>query len=469
MKKFLFIVLVVIIGNKALAQKTFKTDEDFLKIYVDGQLVVDNWTLNATVNPDIFEAEIKKKVSIVEYKDNKNTVTFEVKKGQIIDFIIIDRNNQTANQQIKGIEPNVNFTKKYIKKYQGKTIVEIPEVSELVNIIMVLHKDAEKDLNMFDTQTNYYERILTHFEPYRNHPIIDTIQKYIKDIEYKEDYKASVFSNESYWYYYAMKMNACLYTFNKNGKKITNKGYIKNFGFNNFDPMKDIELIEDFAKKSNFRKFYNDNKLYYSDLLSTYNQLNPIQKMQNWLAEKFKFSDESYMIYFSPLVAGAHSTKKFEANNFKQSFMFIARAEMDKDYSQIINELLESRVVFTEIDHNYVNPISDDFVNEINNSFSNREKWANGEQTSAYETNYKVFNEYMTFGVYSLYLLDNYTQADFEDFLPLMENQMEKNRGFTRFKDFNRELIRLYQQNKNQPMNELYIKILSWSSNVNSE
>src|SRR5690606_39390835 len=53
-------------------------------------------------------------------------------------------------------EPYAYFSKEYIEKYNNKSVVEIPEVSELVNIIMALHKDAENEDNMFDVSTEYY-------------------------------------------------------------------------------------------------------------------------------------------------------------------------------------------------------------------------------------------------------------------------------------------------------------------------
>ncbi|MCO7355892.1 DUF4932 domain-containing protein [Riemerella anatipestifer] len=372
--------------------------------------------------------------------------------------------------QTKGIEKNVNFTKNYISKHKGKTTINIPEVSELVNIIMALHKDAEKDNNMFDTKTDYYKEVKNYFAPYRTHPILDTIQKYISDIKYYDQYGANMFSRESYGYYYALKMNACTYEFSNDGK-IKNNGTVKEVakGWYMFDPMKDIKLFEDFARKSNFRKFYKNHKNYYNGLITTYNQLNPVQKMQKWLDNKFGFGYGSYAIYFSPLVNGAHSTQRFEDNGFTQTMMFINRAELDKEYSKTINELLESRVVFTEIDHNYVNPVSDRHLEKIKYSFSNLEKWAMSDVLTTYNSAYKVFNEYMTFAVYSLYILDNYKEDEFKEYLPMLEKKMVEQRKFIKFKEFNRTFIEKYRLNKNIKPDELYIYMLNWAENINKK
>jgi len=68
-------------------------------------------------------------------------------------------------QQVK--TPNVTFSKNYIKAHKGNTTVEILEVSELVNIIMALHVDAEKESNMFDTKSAYYKKIKNPFQSLR--------------------------------------------------------------------------------------------------------------------------------------------------------------------------------------------------------------------------------------------------------------------------------------------------------------
>jgi hypothetical protein len=468
MKSHFILALALFASFSSFGQTIFKTESKVVSILINNQVVVEKWTVSPETNPDIFKAECTKKVNKVTFKTDKDSISFNVSIGQKINFIIQNSKNEKAYTQIQGIKPNVNFTKEYIKVNDGKTIVQIPEVSELVNILMVLHKDAEKEGNMFDTNTDYYKEVKEYFKPYLSHPALDTINKYITDLKYSEDEKISLFSNQSYYYYYALKMNACAYEFDKNGK-IKNNQIVKEFAkdWYPFDPMKDIKVFEDFAKKSNFRMFYKNHKLYYNNLIATYNQLNPISKMQNWLDKKFGFGYGSYVVYFSPFISGAHSTQSFESNNFNQSFMFIAKAEIDKKYSPTMNELLESRIVFTEIDHNYVNPISDKYLERINKSFSKREKWAKGEQTSAYKVPYMVFNEYMTFAVYSLYVQDNYSKDDLIEYLPKLENQMEESRGFNNFKKFNRKLLEKYEENKNIKMTDLYDYILNWADNEN--
>jgi hypothetical protein len=468
MKKTINLLFATLVTISSFGQTIFKTESKTLSISINNEIVVEKWTLSPELNPDVFKADCTRKWNKVTFKADKDSVSFSIRIGQKIDFIIQNSENVKAYTQIVGIKPNVFFTKKYIRTNNGKTFVAIPEVSELVNVLMALHKDAEKEGNMFDTKSTYFNEVKSYFKPYLNHPAMDTIHKYITDLKYIDDIKISVFSDPSYNYYYSLKMNSCAYDFDKNGA-IKNNNIVQQYakGWNTFDAMKDIKVFEDFAKKSNFRAFYKNHKDYYDELIATYNQLNPISKMQDWLDKKFGFGYGSYVVYFSPLIYGAHSAQRLESNNFKQSYMFIARAEFNKEYTPTMNELIEGRVVFTEIDHNYVNPVSDTFLNKINTTFSNREKWAKGEVTSTYKNPYMVFNEYMTFGVYSLYVNDNYSKADIEDFLPKMEKQMEESRGFINFKKFNRTLLEKYQQNPNIKMIDLYEYILNWAEAEN--
>ncbi|MEX0274465.1 MAG: DUF4932 domain-containing protein [Flavobacteriaceae bacterium] len=465
-----FILLVSLLFLGCHTQKEeFHTQEEHLTIRVNGKVFTKNWRIAPELKPDVFEADCKLPENTVTFSDGKDSLWYHVRLGDTIDFQVILNQKDTAVTRIIGVRPNVNFTLEYIQRNKGKVHVAIPEVSELANILVALHKDAEKDQNMTDSRTEYYKRVRTHFQPYAHHPIMDTVQKYIGGLRYIESLEDSIFSEESYKYYYALKMNACSYQFDQNGQ-IVNDGIIQQMakGWNDFDPMKDVALMTDFATKSDFRTFYQQNKPYYDSLLTTYRQLNPIDKMQQWLDEKFGFTYGNYSIYFSPLVYGAHSTKGFKEGDFNQTFMFICPSDYLEEYSNTMNEMVQSRVVFTEIDHNYVNPVSDKYLDQIDTVLSHRDKWAKGEITAMYGTPYKVFNEYMTFGVYSLYLDDMYPEENLLEYLPIMENMMEDTRGFIQFKAFNRELLDTYRKDRTQSMDTLYAHMFKWCDTMNS-
>lgn len=469
--KQIFVVMAILSGFlQGFSQEVLHTTNRILALKINNQ-PVERWDIAPEINPDILEVECTQKKNLVYVSGGKNILKFVIKKGQKADFKVQTDAGETAHIRLVGVAPNVRFTKKYIKENRGKVAVQIPEVSELVNILMILHQYAERDRNMFDIDSDYYKRVKEYFAPYRNHPAIDTIQKYITRPRLNRDQQVYLFPMESYNYYYALKMNSVDYEFDKNGR-IKKKGLIDQVGKSwgaTFDPMKDVAVFEDFAKKSNFRKFYADNKPYYDKLLATHKRLNPIKQMQQWLDKKFGFSYDSYLIYFSPLNRGAQAATQFEKDDFKQTFMFVSKVKDDENHTPTMNELLASWIVFTEIDHNYVNPTSDKVLSRINEVFSNREKWAQGEITDAYPDPYAVFNEYMTFGLFSLYANDFYSESDVNQFLPIFEQMMERTRGFIHFRSFNRELLKKYKENPNIPMLDLYHHILNWAAVENAK
>jgi hypothetical protein len=420
-----------------------------------------DWTISPQLKPDRLEVECKKRVTKVAFISDVDSIAFNVKVGDTIQFYVLQSGKEKALTEIVGVPKNVNFTRKYIRENQGKFAVEVPEVHELANILVAISKVGQQDSNMVDMTTPYYKEVMKHFSVYKHHPVMEVVNKHI----------TKPYDNNSYWYYFAMKMNACAYVFDKKGN-IKNEGFIRKMGFNNEgDPIiANLALIEDFARKSGFREFYKKHQPYYNELIKTYRSLNPIDQQQAWLEEKFKFKYGNYRVTFSPLIGGAHSTNRFEDKGFSQTVMFVRRAEVNPKYNQQVNEMLATRVVFTEIDHNFVNPTSDKYVKQINEAFGDRAKWVvESAGTSAYGSPYAVFNEYMTYGIYSLYCLDKFSAEDNATFIPLMVHQMEKERGFIRFGEFNQKLLALYKENPAISMDELYTAMLDWSRNLQTK
>lgn len=463
--KILATILLLSLFSCQTEKEKLTIDAKDISIYVNNELLIEDWEVSKDEEINFIEIECSKEINEVSLVNTTDTFLFNISEKDTLSFHAISENKDTSLVNLYGVAPNITFSKKYIEENTGKVSVEINEVSELAMILVALHKDAEVDKNMTDFDTEYYQRVKKYFKPHLNHPIFDTINKHINGLRAVTE-TDTIFTNDSYLYYTCLKMNACAYRFNENNK-IVNEGFIKIMAKDwfHFDPMKDVDLMTDFAQKSDFRNFYKQNEAYYDSLLVTYNKLNPISKMQDWLASKFKFTYGNYSIYFSPLTGGAHSAQKFSQGDFNQSFMFIARASYSDQYSETMNELMQARVLFTEIDHNYVNPISDKYLDEINATFAQRETWAQGEVTELYSTPYMIFNEYMTFAAYSLFATDNYSKEDVLEYLPTIEEEM-KTKGFIQFKSFNRALLKKYNENKDTSIDELYKYMFEWSSQI---
>lgn len=443
------------------SQNQFQLKTPIMAYSIDNGAVM-LWHISQENKQNVLQVACSGKKHKISLSDGQKTQTFVIKKGQKI-TLKATLNDFFLPLELHGVDAGVHFSKQYIKQHKGKALVKIPPVFELVNVLMALHPHAGRDHNLFDSQSDYFQKVKTYFSPYQNHPAIDTINKYLGIPRLDTEKMRYLFPMQAYDYHYALKMNAVSYDFDNHGRIVFN-GQIKQVGqdwMQGFDPMKDISIFEDFAKKSRFQEFYKENENYYQELLSSYQKLNPIDKMVDWLTQKFDFSYESFLIYFSPLNQGAQATTQFEQKGFKQTFMFVSKVKNEPEYTQAQNELFSSWILFTEIDHNFVNPLSNKMLKQINSSFASREKWALGEITQAYPDPYSVFNEYMTFALFSLYAYDHYSKEDLDIFLPNFEEMMQNTRGFIRFKDFNRALLKFYSENKKTSAKDWYHFIFS--------
>lgn len=416
----------------------------------DGNTITrGNWTLMPVYKPDVYKTAISKnETRKITFYSDIDSISFEVEKNKIYNFNIILNKKDTCWTQINTV-PNFNFSEEYIKKNKGKYSFEIPEVQELVHIMIALTPVGLKDKGIVEHKGKYYKSVIKYFEKYKNEPIIHKINNFLEKDVYG---------------YTVLKMDACSYIFN-NDKIIKDGTYDKLSwdGENYAEPF--IEEIEAFAKLTNFRKFYSDNKLFYKEQIYQMEVQIPVEKQWKWLENNFKIKYDNYRITFSPLVSGSHSTNKFIQDGFKQTVMFICGPLEKRILRDEIIEGLMSRVVFTEIDHNYVNPISDIFKQEINNALINIEKWATKNAFSNYPCSYAVFNEYMTFGVFTLYVLENFSREDFKKINNLTVRKMNKRRGFIKFNEFNEKLIELYKsKDPGSSIESIYPKIIKWCS-----
>ena len=350
------------------------------------------------------------------------------------------------------------FPREYVEKNQGSVQFEMPEPYELANIIWTISPCGEKakDLNK---QGEYYEKVLSHFRPYLDHPVF-----------------AALRGNDSLCAsrYYEFRENSFAFNFNQNGQLEYNGPYYFVYGNEFADSSvfgKLKPLVEDFAAKSGFRNFYKANKPYYERQMERQKQLLPVTQMWKWLEDQFPNTKyNSYKIVSSPLIGGSHSTQNYTSYlddvRFAESVMFIAgteRYDKNKKLNEKQKEGLMSGIVFTEIDHNYVNPATRKYRAKIDSIFSKRDLWTlKGSSADFYQTAVALFNEYLTHAVFCLYVLDHYDAQTAAFIIQNRESLMAERRGFTRFAAFNQELVRLKKKYGALKVSALYSYILDW-------
>jgi hypothetical protein len=356
------------------------------------------------------------------------------------------------------------FPVDYMDKNEGNVQFDIPESYELANILWTLSPSGQRatDLNKAG---EYYKRVAAYFKPYMNHPVLKAL-----------DFPDSVYSHR----YYDFRENSFAFNFNpansalSNSKLNYNGPYYHVYGKELADSSlfgKLKPLVEDFAERSGFRKFYESNSVYYANEVRRQKELLPARQMWKWLEDQFPQNKyQSYRIVFSPLIGGSHSTQRFSTYNktgwFTENVMFICgtdRYDKMPDLSEKHKEGLMSGIVFTEIDHNYVNPATGKYAKLVDSIFSDRAVWSTKRNTSDfYGSPVSVFNEYMTHAVFSLYILDTYDKPTADFIIDYRESLMVNKRNFIKFKEFNRELIKKRQEHKELNTAELYPFMIDW-------
>lgn len=416
----------------------------------DGEkLTKGKWNISPKAKPDIYSTLVKGSKKITFYTD-ADSISFNVAAKHNYDFIILLNGKDTCWTRIEAREdvPAVSFSKAYIRRNKGKYSFEIPEVQELVHIVIALGPRGIRDSNMVNHSTSYYQEVMKHFGKYSKEPVVMEIDKIVNGGSYSH-----------------VKMDACGFYF-EGDQLMKDRVYDRlNWGERNYvEPLQ--QELQAFALKSGFRTFYKAHQSYYNSLTALLNKQIPLQTQWKWLEANFPNRYENYRVTFSPLVKGSHSANHFETPEFKQAMMFVAGPAEQSSNNETLTEALMSRQVFTEIDHNYVNPISDKYLAEINSAFNDRELWTvKGPSTNGYSSPYLVFNEYMTWAVFTLYAYDHFSPEDFKVINAQVEERMVNYRGFKHFGAYNKKMLALYQQKpKGQQITELYPEMLKWAA-----
>ncbi|MFV0417652.1 MAG: DUF4932 domain-containing protein [Dysgonomonas sp.] len=364
---------------------------------------------------------------------------------------------------------SASFSQAYMDEARGKASIEHPEVYELANIIWYLSSAASK--TGVRGSSKYHHRVDDYFASFRDHQI----------------FKDSIFNKERENYYddyFDFRENSFAFQFDNNSKIISNNRYFYVIGdnwANESSFFRLLPLVQDFSDKSGFRQFYKENSFLYNEQSSKLDELLPLSNMWEWLENEFpdNFKIDSYKIIYSPLITGSHSTQKYvqvcpptkgEKDNplFWEIVMFICDSEFldqNSSYTKDQKKGLMSGIVFTEIDHNYVNPESDKYSRKIMDIFNKTEIW-NSKDQIFYKAPKSVFNEYMTHSLFCLWVLDNFDKESADVIIKERVAMNQQRRGFIKFEKFNNALIELRQKYENKKIAELYPLIIDWCSTL---
>jgi hypothetical protein len=344
----------------------------------------------------------------------------------------------------------------------NKVNYELPMAYELMHIAMALTDTTivsngyNVHAEIIDTKSAYYREVIQHFELHKNHELIKKLNK-------------AFAKSANYYLYNLLLAYNCSYA---------NGTIRKNFQFPFFHRLMysftsvNRKVLDDFARVSNFEQFYAQHRDYYKGILSDVQQHANVNEQQLWLEKQFPNRYDQYTIVISPLMYGTHFTRRINKKNNNRCIMWVASYEENKALTPAVNAGRYTGIVMTEIDHNYVNPVSDQHKKELNKIMGepHRNKWTAGSYSDSYKSGYKIFNEYMTHAVYLLYTNEKLSASEQLEVEKAKINSMVNIRKFIKFDAFYQQLKQRYQSKKaNETLADLYPQIMEWCKNENEK
>ena len=338
---------------------------------------------------------------------------------------------------------------------------EIPMTYELMHIAIALTDTTivSNGYNVHNEVINkknsdYYKEVMNYFAPFKNHPLILDLNKSLRE------------SASNYIYNVQFGLNLNLENNRLNKVKIM--PWIRRVYLNLKAVSK--ENIENFAEVSKFEDFYKQHKEFYMEELKTVKQYAKVNEQQKWLEKEFPTKYDNYRIIISPLMGDTHFTQRFKFKGNRNCIMWVKNFSSNSSDNQNVERARYIGTLMTEIDHNYVNPVSDKYKKTLNAIIdeTHRTKWANGGASNSYKTGYKVFNEYMTHAVYLLFVNQDLDESEKKIVEKSKIDVMIKVRKFIKFAEFYEQLKLLYQGRKpNETITDLYPQIVEWCKSEN--
>ena len=315
--------------------------------------------------------------------------------------------------------------------------VRLSETYELANIILALTEYGKADPWEVSQQSPYYQEVRAYFDQYCNHPLLAKVN----------------YSRQKWENYLSFRTDSYAFAFDSANHLVRKFAFAANQGFNPFE--ENLAFVEDFANITKFRQFYRNHISYYQNLANAYLASQHYPEMLHFLeTELGKCSSiSSYAIVLSPLVGrmNCHRMVVGAATDFitLPNSLLTGKTAQTASEEEIASG---THMLFTELDHAFVNPLTDQYRTLVKANFTNN-MWDSG---SGYEgDSLATFNEYMTWAIYDLYVAQYFPVVAAKVSIDwAMQNET---RSFYASALFNRELAALYHRRKRgQTLKELY-------------
>jgi hypothetical protein len=194
--------------------------------------------------------------------------------------------------------------------------------------------------------------------------------------------------------------------------------------------------------------------------------------MLAWLNRNFPEGGgyDGYKVVFSPLVAYNQSATWLETPDYRE-----LQAHVNFPYPQDLARggaetlsppsalLFRSSIVFTELNHGFINPETDRHAARAAGAVADRDFWVDASKGKSYYPGLATFNEYMNWALVSLRFVDLAPPAEVAGLIERIDRMMVESRGFRRFREFDTFLVALYRgRQPGETIADLYPHILGW-------
>lgn len=450
--------------TQSLAQNLpiLKTTKSTIDIQIGKTLEKDAWSLSPETKPDIKEVPVAKgKTETVSFISDLGKITFKLAPGQSFDFNIV-KGDVVCWTRVTGVlfTPAAVYDEAFKRSHRGKIDASVPEAYELVNIIIALTDTARTQFGLVRTNTDYFKEVQAYFADSKQDPVVLEFNKRM---------------NLGSYFYYFLKMNGNSLEFSGKGELVKRREYNRTgFSGQTGNPLDDLlPQLNEFARKSRFREFYQSHKPFYQSQERFFLKEANLGSMRDWLQAQFpQVSPYDYVdVVFSPLVGYNQSSTNFESNGFR-----VLQPHVDFPYpSETANikpalspegmTLRRGLIVFTEINHGYLSPTAFKHKDEILKATTLKDVWLSKQMQSSYQGTY-IFDEYMNWGLFPLYAADR-LPADADAIMQQTIASMTR-RGFPQFKEFQPFLMNLYRsRKKGETVASLYPQIIKWFADHN--
>ncbi len=459
MNSFWTCLLILLTAVQTIAQTSttpiIRTKSNRLTMYLDGQRDSFNG-VNQVPREFSYDLGLDKEITSFVLVSETDSISMVIRYGQITRFLIVrEAKGDTVTCQFtshKSVKA-ATFTEAYKKANAGKTIVDIPEVYELMNVVFALTDYGKTDAIYKDSP--YYKAMFARFSPYKNHRAVRVLDSLM---------------NKSGDNYPNLKMDSYAYRFEGDRIRKGDTYDRASWGeYNTLEPY--VAHLQSFAKESKFRVFFREQQSYYNQLLAEYRKNIDVATMKQWLEKQFPATRYSAVkVIFTPLVGWNQSANNLSDNGFAEAHAHVNYPFIDADDRKQPSAVTRGRrmkIVFTELNHSYLNPEAEKYQQKVDNGFGDLTKWITPNKPSAgYNNPLQCFEEYMNYGLVTLLYYDLFDRPTFETLCAGVEKSMTTGRGFQQFDKFNQELLRLYQQRKpGQTVADLYPAVLDWAAN----